>query len=350
MSNQTEIKTLGLFEKRIQGDDCLMELARRRFCEAGMGAEMHAANPEQLGWSLQFRPAETLPVVVHLPREFNLTDEQSRNRILELARRAAGRVYGLVLHDHPALAARKEEYLAAAWTMDDHLEKIDSCPLLFIEYAAGLEPSDFAQFFSAIRDLDRISACIDIGHVGIRAARAAFARKHGGEDVCSLKSQGPRLRQLIADVEDAVANGANAVFELLQAVSKPRKVVHFHLHDGHPLSTFSPFGVSDHLSFTAEIPLNFEHRGRRSVPLMFGPEGLAKVVSRAVCEIGPQLLSFTLEIHPTGDRLPLGDAEHLFGHWTDKTNAEQMNHWVTLLVKNHELLRQAIDAVERPVS
>ena len=344
MNGQTEIKTLGLFEKRIPGDDCLIELARRRFGQAGMGAEMHVANPEQLEWSLQFRPAETLPVVVHLPRDFNLIHEQSRNCILELARRAAGRVYGFVLHDHAAMTARKEDYLAAAWTMDDHLEKIDACPLLFIEYAAGLKPSDFAQFFSDIRDLDQISACIDIGHVGIQATRTAFARKHAGEDVCSPKTQGPRLRQMIADVEDAVAHGANAVFELIQTLSKPRKAVHFHLHDGHPLSNFSPFGVSDHLSFTSEIPLTFEYRGRRSVPLMFGPEGLAKVVSHAVRAIGPQLLSFTLEIHPTGERLPLDDTGQLFDHWTDKTNAEQMSHWVTLLVKNHQLLQQAICA------
>ena len=43
------------------------------------------------------------------------------------------------------------------------------------------------------------------------------------------------LRQVIADVEDAVADGASAVLELVQAVSKPRKAVHFHLHDGHPV-------------------------------------------------------------------------------------------------------------------
>ena len=40
--------TLGLFEKRIEGDDALMELARLRFQQAKMGAEMHAATPEQL--------------------------------------------------------------------------------------------------------------------------------------------------------------------------------------------------------------------------------------------------------------------------------------------------------------
>ena len=39
-SNQPPL-TLGLFEKRIDGDDCLLDLARLRFQQAGLGAEMH---------------------------------------------------------------------------------------------------------------------------------------------------------------------------------------------------------------------------------------------------------------------------------------------------------------------
>jgi hypothetical protein len=60
--------------------------------------------------------------------------------------------------------------------------------------------------------------------------------------------------------------------------------------------------------------------------------------------MGPSLTSFTLEIHPTSQRLPLGDASSLFEHWADKTNAEQMNHWLAVLARNHVLLRQAIEA------
>src|SRR5437879_4110115 len=61
---------LGLFEKRIDGDNCLMELARRRFQQTGMGAEMHACTPDQLDWLMKFRP-EDVAVVVHLARDFN---------------------------------------------------------------------------------------------------------------------------------------------------------------------------------------------------------------------------------------------------------------------------------------
>jgi len=39
-------KTLGLFDKRIEGDDRLLELARLRFRQAGLGAELHAGSPE----------------------------------------------------------------------------------------------------------------------------------------------------------------------------------------------------------------------------------------------------------------------------------------------------------------
>lgn len=342
----SKMKTLGLFEKRVPGDDCLLQLARRRFVEAGMGAEMHAATPEQLAHSLKFRPSETGPLVVHLPREFDLLQEQTCTRILEFAAQFAGRVYGMVIHDQAAMSERKNDYVAAAWKLDDELERINQSPTLFVEYAAGLEPHDFVSFFSSIADLDRVGVCIDIGHVGIRAARRAYARRHRGEDVCALKTQGPQLRQLISDVEEAVAAGPLAVLQLVEALSRLNKRVHFHLHDGHPLSTFSPFGVSDHLDFEREIPLNFEHRGRRALPPMFGPAGLAKVVEQALGLYDPEKLSFTLEIHPTGQRLDLGDASSLFEHWTDKSNAEQMNHWLALLERNHQLLRQAIQRLK----
>lgn len=321
-----------------------MQLARRRFDQAGMGAEMHAATPEQLEWALKFRPDQNQAVMVHLPRDFDLVQEQTRYRIVEFAKACAGRAYGLLIHDHAALAGRKQEYVAAAWKLDDQLERIDQCPVLFVEYAAGLNPSDFVQFFVDILDLDRIGACIDIGHVGIRAAQTAYARMHKGEDVCALKSQGPPLRQVIGDVEEAVAVGPVTVLALLESLAKLNKPVHFHLHDGHPLSTFSPFGVSDHLAFETEIPLNFEYQGRRTLPSMYGPSGLAKVVGRALALMDPRLLSFTLEIHPTGGRLALADAAPLFHHWTDKTNAERMNHWLALLARNHHLLRQAVQA------
>jgi hypothetical protein len=342
-AERSKVATLALFEKRMPGDDCLLELARQRFLAAKMGAEFHAGTPEQLDWLMHFRPWDASPVVIHLPRDFNLVEETSQKRILDLASRCAGRVSGLVLHDHPGMVARRNDYIDAAWKVESQLEKINGCPTLFIEYAAGLEPADFTQFFSSILDLTWISACIDIGHVGVRAARAAYARQHPGDDVCALKSRPANLPNLIGEIEAAVAAGAAAAFELVEAVCALKRPLHFHLHDAHPLSASSPFGLSDHLSFFAEIPINFVHRGRRTVAPMFGPEGLSKLVARTLGLTGSRPVSFTLEIHPTGERLPLHDAASaLFEHWNDKAHAEQMNHWLSVLSRNHLLLNQAI--------
>jgi hypothetical protein len=330
--------TLGLFEKRIAGDDSLTELARLRFSQAGMGAEMHAGTPEQLDGLLKFRPSPNAPVTVHLPRDFNLMDEHARTLILDFASRFAGRVYGLVVHDRTEMVTRRESFLQVARELDSRLGQIDRCPMLFIEYAVGLEPETFAGFFESIAELTRISACIDIGHIGIWQARNAYSQMHPGEDICSLKVQNFKLPQVMADVERAAGSALPTVLNLVEAVGRSGKPVHFHLHDGHPLSTFSSFGVSDHLSFLQEIPLGFEYRGKRSVPSMFGLGGLSQVVAKAIETIGCDRVSFTLEIHPTADRLPLGDAASLFGHWRDKSNAERMNHWLSLLSQNHNLL------------
>ena len=338
--NQCSIRTLALFEKRIDGDDALMELARMRFRQAGMGAEMHGGTADRLEWGMRFRPAPELPVVVHLPRDFNLIDEGNRRTIAELASRFSGRVYGFVLHDHAEMASRPEGFRRAAEELNRALGAIERCPMVFVEYAAGLEPKQFVSFFRSIQELPRVSACIDIGHVGIRQARAAYADEHHGEDICALKSQPKRLPGLINDIQKAVMTGLPTVLEMVEDLGALAKPVHFHLHDGHPLSTFSPFGVSDHLSFLAEIPLGFEYQGRRAVPLMFGPDGLEGILNRAVKTIGRNRVSFTLEIHPANERLAL-DQEgcSLFPHWRDRTNAERMNHWLLLLSQNHQVLR-----------
>ena len=337
-------RTLGLFEKRIEGDDCLMQLAQMRFRQAGMGTEIYAASPELLEWAMRFRPAENAPVVAHLSRGMNLADADSHREIENFARRFAGQIYGMVIHDHPRLKDHFEDYARAAREMNARLQKIQNSPWLFVEYAVGVELETFVKFFRSIQPLDRISAAVDIGHVGIFQTRKAYSQIHPGVDVCALKSEPAMIAQAMPDIETALGTALPAVLGLIEQLGQCGKPAHFHLHDGHPLSTFSPFGVSDHLSFLAKIPLHFDGHGRRQADLMFGPEGLAKVVAQALQSFGLERASFTLEIHPTMDRLPLGDAAHHFDHWHDKTNAEKMNHWVSVLCENHRLLREAIHA------
>src|SRR5262249_30762440 len=143
------------------------------------------------------------------------------------------------------------------------------------------------------------------------------------------------LPGLMPDVQAAVHSALPTLLKLINELGQTGKPVHFHLHDGHPLSTFSPFGVADHLSFSAEIPLRFEYRGRKSVGTMYGVEGLREIASVATKAIGAERASFTMEIHPTFEQLPLdSSAASLFGHWTDKTNAEKMNHWLAILSQN----------------
>jgi hypothetical protein len=346
--------TLGLFEKRIEGDDALMELARLRFQQAKMGAEMHAATPEELEGVMRFRPSFVkstteggpsagLPVVVHLPRHFNLLSEEHHKQIASVACAFAGRIYGLVIHDHPDLVSRSVDFVRAAQAMQSRLAQIRDCPILFVEYAAGLEPRMFARFFESIRGLTYISSCIDVGHVGIKQAKNTFASMHPSEDICALKSQPSRIPQVISDVETSVGAALPTVLLLIEALGTIRKPVHFHLHDGHPLSAFSPYGVSDHLSFLMEMPLGFEYRGRRSVPLMYGRAGLQQIARKAVQAIGRDRASFTLEIHPTSGQLALSDAAPLFNHWVDKTSAERMNQWLAVLTENHTVLLDALN-------
>lgn len=339
--------TLGLFEKRFAGDDSLMALAQRRFQEAKMGTEIHAGTPQDLKGLLGLRPRPGAPVVVHLPRDFDLTDENIRTRLVELFCCAAGQVIGCVMHDQRAMVEQPEEYLQIVRQLAARLDEINHAPVLFIEYAVGLDPGAFVEFWKAVADLNQVAPCVDIGHVGIRAARSAYADKHKGEEVCALKAQGPELPGLMDDVQEAVNVGLRTAVKLvseLGAIGKHKRL-HFHLHDGHPLSTFSPFGVADHLSFFSEIPLRFEYGGRRIVPLMFGPKGLSQILEPAFKALDKEQLSFTLEIHPTGDRLPLGDNVDLFGHWRDLTNAELMNHWLDILTRNHALLVETIEHI-----
>lgn len=340
--------TLGLFEKRIDGDDALLELAQWQFREAGMGAEMHAGSPDQLDHLLRFRPSAPLPVVLHLPRDFHLLDEACRSRIAVLARRFAGRLHGMVIHDHHTMTTRPDEVIAAAGDAHQRLAAIPHGPTLFVEYAVGIDPADFVAFFTAIRDLHRVSACIDIGHVAMKRAAEALQGQPIARDAADLRKQSRGLPEILEAAQAAGRAGVTTTLKLIEAMVALRKPLHYHLHDGHPLSTSSPYGVWDHLSFLTDVPLSFGSEGPPAVPPVFGPAGLTQIISRALAEPDEALPSFTLEIHPTSGERDLRDAPPLFGHWTDTTNARKMHHWVTVLMQNHHLLRQTLQQPRPP--
>ncbi|HEX3036621.1 MAG TPA: hypothetical protein VHT73_16110, partial [Thermodesulfobacteriota bacterium] len=233
------------------------------------------------------------------------------------------------------------DYLRAVKKLDNKLLSIDSRPYLFIEYAAGLEPEDFIGFFESAKECNRVSACIDIGHIGIRAARRVYNQKYPREDICQLKPDHPNLPDRIADVVTASASALPAVVDVIQGIGRLGKPLHFHLHDGHPLSTFSPYGVCDHLSFFKKILIPFEYQGQDTVPTLFGPDGLMQIILTALEALPREKLSFTLEIHPPHNRISLGQYADLFANWKDKSNAEKMNAWLEELLLNHQLLLKA---------
>jgi hypothetical protein len=328
-----------LIKQGIEGDDALLRLAQVRFEEAGLGAELYPVSPEQLQQQLPFRPAGR-PCTVHLPRSINLLQPEARSQVIEFALRSAGRVLGMIVHDHARFADRPNETGAAFREMERQLAEVANVPLLFVEYAAGLPLEFFASLFETTRDLRHLAACVDVSHVGIQVCRDGYAKIFPGVDICSLKSA-PDLAGRMEGIQQAVYEALPAVIGLVKRLARLGKPLHFHLHDGHPLSTLSRYGVSDHLSFLQEIRLPLSMHGRQQVGGMFGPAGLGEIVRTALGGLPADRLSFMLEVHPQEGRTPLGVHASLFTDWKDSTNAERMNYWLDMLLRNAVLLREA---------
>ena len=331
---------LALFQKRVDGDDALLHLARLRFLQAGLGTEFYAGTQAELEYLLQFKPHPETPAVVHLPREINVLDEKARAAIADFAVKAKGRVFGLVVHDQPEAESQMNNYAAALREVDSLLNG-GRGPCLFVEYASGLDTDVFIDLFQRIRGLSNVSACIDTGHIGIWKTCKTFSQLHPETDVCDLRPEDPGLSKLISDISYSVESALPETVRVVRELGALGKVLHFHLHDGHPLSSPGPYGMSDHMSFLETLPLPFEFRGMMSAPLMYGPTGLSSIVSSAMGMLPPDRISFCLEIHPGRGRLSLADASHYFDHWEDATNAERMNFWLAELSKNKKLVDDA---------
>ena len=84
-------------------------------------------------------------------------------------------------------------------------------------------------------------------------------------------------------IDESVCNGRRDSFSIIEALCKVGASVHFHLHDGHPMSTFSPYGVCDHLPFFWEIPTFLPEVG--SIGGIYGILGLRRVLEIALGNI-----------------------------------------------------------------
>ena len=327
-----------LFQRRVAGDDALLRLAGLRFAQLGLAAEVYANTPDELEHVLPFVPPHPYLPVVHLNRTINLLHERSRDVVAEFAGRFAGRVAGLVVHDKREMGAQTGRLLTVMRELNARLCERPDGPAVFLEYAAGLEPGWFVEVAERLRDAERVGCCIDVGHIGIRQASARFARRHPGLSPGDLSPGDGRLPDLVGDIQDAVGASLRDVLDVTRSMGGLGKQVHFHLHDGHPLIP----GLADHFSFLTRLPIPFSYQGRQSLSMMYGPGGLASIVSAAIEACGPRGVSFTLEIHQVEGRLPLADASRLFPHWQDTTNAERMNYWLSVLGENAMLVSQRI--------
>ena len=323
-----------LFQQRIAGDDALLKLAGLRFAQMGVAAEVYADTPGHLDYVLQYVPPHAHLPIVHLSRGINVLHGRDRAVVREFADRFAGRVAGLVVHDKREMGAKTDRLLAAMRELNAHLCQRPGSPLLFLEYAAGLDRGWFIEVAERLQAAERVSCCIDVGHMGLRQATAWFERRHPGLDLKKLSPVDDRLPGLVADVQGAVGSALPHVLDVIGSLGRLGKHVHFHLHDGHPLVP----GLRDHFSFLTRLPVPFSYRGRRSLSTMYGPGGLASIVSAATEACATQGVSFTIEVHQVEGRLPLTDAAWLFPHWQDTTNAERMNHWLSVLSENAMLI------------
>lgn len=325
-------KIRALFQQRVAGDDALLRLARLRFEQAGLAAELHANDSAALERVLAFAPeADVLPTV-HLDRRLDVLSAGDRERVAAFVRRFDGRVAGFVVHDKKHMAGRTTELVAALRRLAADVE--GGRPTVFLEYAAGHELEWFADLGVKLADVAAVSMCVDIGHVGIHQAHRSFVRSHPGVTFRSLQADPQLLAAHVDGVEEAVASALPAVLELTCALSRVGKPLHFHLHDGHPLIA----NLSDHFSFLTRVPVPVLHHGRRSLDTMYGPDGLRTIVDTAVAAAPDAPPSLMLEIHQAEGRRPLDDAADLFAHWTDLTNAERTNHWLAVLAENARLL------------
>ena len=330
----------GLFQRRVAGDDALLELARLRFAQMGLAAELYADTPDDLEWILRFVPPHPYLPTVHLNRGTDVLSEPGRALVGKFASRFAGRVAGLVVHDKSKMAAQTDRSVEVLRELDARLRERPGRPMVFLEYAAGSEPEWFAELAERLLDAGQISCCIDIGHVGMRQASARFNRSHPGLSLGALSPENGQLPDLVADVQDAVDGARRDVIDLIRSIGALGKHVHFHLHDGHPLIP----GLSDHFTFLKRLPIPFSYQGRQSLSMMYGPRGLQSVIWAATEACRPGGASFTLEIHQVEGRLPLADASRLFAHWRDHTNAERMNYRLSVLGENAILLSECLAA------
>jgi len=326
----------GLFRRQVAGDDALLRLAALRFEQAGMPAELYAETPDDLDHVLGFVPEHAALPTVHLSRGLDLLDPAHREVVQGFVTRFAGRVAGFVVHDRPGMAARLLPVVTALRQVGGR----DDGPYVWLEYAAGAPLEWFTEVAARIARLGRAGLCLDTGHVGLAVAHAELRRPPAVTG--PLSTRDGTLAAAVDRVQAATAAALPALLGSVRDVGATGTAVHLHLHDGHPAVP----DLSDHLSFLFRLPVPFRYGSVSALDPMYGPGGLAAILAAAVRGVRPERLTLTLEVHQAEGRLPLaGGARALFRHWSDPTNAERFNHWLSVVADNHLLATTALAAL-----
>lgn len=339
------IPVFGLLNRHISGDDALLAYGKLRLEKIGIGAELHPGGVSHMQRELSFAPANK-KCMLHIPYRVDILSSDGQRELLDFAKIFGGRCHGFVVHDSWQFADDLEAAINSLLAFNSKLKEIDS-PTIFIEYAACIPFKSFLELAKAVAPLSHLGICIDIGHVAIEACRLDFLKKHPDIDVRDLCPEMAGLTELLPDVLESVAVARKYVAEFTGKISSFKSKIHFHLHDAHPLSTFSPYTICDHLPFFWRIPLPHEINGQSSLPCIFGFGGLKEVVAKARSGDNDELLSFTLEIHPQPGRRPLGEHDRFFQHWNHKGNAEQMAYWMDIIAHNYTLLEEILKDNEK---
>ena len=156
--------------------------------------------------------------------------------VREFADRFAGRVAGLVVHDKREMGAQTDRLLAGMRELNARLCQRPDGPLVFLEYAAGLDRGWFIEVAERLRDAERVSCCIDVGHIGLRQVAARFAESHPGLDLKKLGLADHRLPDLVADIQDAVATALPHVLDVTRSLARSASTCTFTCTMGIPLS------------------------------------------------------------------------------------------------------------------
>jgi hypothetical protein len=326
-----------IFHRNFPGDEALLRLFRARFEAAGLGAEIYPANLGEALDTWQFVPRTYPRHMVHLPRHWDVFAAHDRQQMVDMALALAGRARGLVLHDREDWFRRRAELVAVLGELDGRLAAREQTPIVFVEYAAGLELDDFASLVEDVQALAHVSACIDTGHVTVFTARRRLSQlfPEVNPDEPATLADLPHDR-LVSAAGAAEGQAREALFGFAARLGRLGKTMHVHLHDGHLFSRWSIFPVSDHTPIGVDAgPSKYGH------PLL-GQKGVTGFLRAISANLGLAQLSITLEIHPgrRRERRPLAESASLFAHWSDLAQAEMTNEWIALLLDQQDLVKR----------